>query len=325
MTHLRPIIGLVLLNVACQEPILQPIPTTDDLPDPSAQRGICITDRAVQTLQPAADILFVVDNSGSMGDDQDALATNFPRFVQALDGSGIEYHVGVTTTDLSTAQAGQLREVDGVRFVTPDTPDPVGTFSQMVRVGTNGSPVERGLGATWLALELNLNEPENRGFYRPDASLHTVVVSDEDDQTETTMITLPEFVRWYDGLKDDLAKRAFHSVVGQSGGRYRQATEQIGGLTYDIADAAWGDLLEELGLQAAGLRQEFFLTQVPLVDTIEVHVERNLEGGPVLIGIEDWTYDPTRNAIRLDDFLPDPLDAVVIDYCLRDVGPVEPE
>src|SRR5262245_13379481 len=51
------------------------------------------------------DILFVIDNSGSMGDEQVNLASNFPMFGQLIDtyvnssGKTLDYHVGVTTTD----------------------------------------------------------------------------------------------------------------------------------------------------------------------------------------------------------------------------------
>lgn len=47
------------------------------------------------------DILFVIDNSGSMAEEQARLARNFPAFVAALDGMGAEYRIGITTTDVT--------------------------------------------------------------------------------------------------------------------------------------------------------------------------------------------------------------------------------
>src|SRR5262245_57636987 len=44
------------------------------------------------------DVLFVIDNSGSMGQEQANLTANFPMFIQVLNDSGLDYRVGVTTT-----------------------------------------------------------------------------------------------------------------------------------------------------------------------------------------------------------------------------------
>ena len=47
------------------------------------------------------DILFVIDNSGSMAEEQARLARNFPAFIAALDGMRADYRIGVTTTDVA--------------------------------------------------------------------------------------------------------------------------------------------------------------------------------------------------------------------------------
>src|SRR5262245_34619860 len=44
------------------------------------------------------DLLFVIDNSGSMGQEQTNLIANFPNFINVLDMSGLDYRVAVTTT-----------------------------------------------------------------------------------------------------------------------------------------------------------------------------------------------------------------------------------
>ncbi len=56
---------------------------------------------AVAKLQRAADILFVIDNSGSMGVEQGVLASNFPSFLDVLERQqfGASYRIGLTTTD----------------------------------------------------------------------------------------------------------------------------------------------------------------------------------------------------------------------------------
>jgi hypothetical protein len=59
------------------------------------------------TLRRAVDILFVVDNSGSMGGEQGTLAASFGSFIDVLESQqvGANYRIGITTT----AGTGLLR------------------------------------------------------------------------------------------------------------------------------------------------------------------------------------------------------------------------
>jgi hypothetical protein len=55
------------------------------------------------------DLLFVIDNSGSMQPYQDALAATFPLFVDAIVASlpaGTDLHVGITSTSFGSPSAG---------------------------------------------------------------------------------------------------------------------------------------------------------------------------------------------------------------------------
>ena len=66
----------------------------------------------------AVDILFVIDNSGSMGEEQAKLANSIEALVSTLDGAAapVDYRIGVTTTDsgnpwcaATTPEAGRLQ------------------------------------------------------------------------------------------------------------------------------------------------------------------------------------------------------------------------
>lgn len=46
------------------------------------------------------DVLLVVDNSGSMGEEQANLAANFGPFIEQLESAGADFRIGITTTDL---------------------------------------------------------------------------------------------------------------------------------------------------------------------------------------------------------------------------------
>lgn len=311
----------------CNEGTFSDEPPPPPIPEMRGVEGAFFEDRHTQSVRDSADILFVVDDSCSMFDDQEALAANFPRFIAGMDGSGLDYHIGVTTTDTDNpAVAGFLREASGVRFITEGTLNAEAVFGTMVRVGTGGSTTEKPALATWLTLEVNRFSQENARFYRPEAAIHTVWVTDEPEQTDEP-ITLPEFIRWYDGLKPNAPLRSLSAVIDPIvATNIPPIVEELGGTVYDIEDD-WGDVLERLGRQAAGLRRDFFLSQIPVANTVDVRIERpDNQGGVVSFVPDGWWYVEDRNAVRFEEFIPRPDDVVVIRYQLRGVeGYVEEE
>jgi hypothetical protein len=46
------------------------------------------------------DVLLILDNSGSMGEEQANLAANFGPFIEKLEAAGADYRIGITTTDI---------------------------------------------------------------------------------------------------------------------------------------------------------------------------------------------------------------------------------
>ncbi len=168
---------------------------------------------SIQTVK--TDILFVVDNSGSMAANQERVATDIPVFVSELQKSGgvaNSFRVGVTTTSVYLAyeyfnsivyyyypEAGWLMDIpllDGgvstERYLDDTNPELVPRFAlAMTAVGIDGSGQETPLEATRIALQnavapLSLPDggPANTGFLRDGARLMVVAVSDEDDCSE---------------------------------------------------------------------------------------------------------------------------------------------
>lgn len=171
-----------------------------------------------------ADILFVVDNSASMKDEQELLARNFDRFIQAVAGD-FDLRLAVVTTDLVTdGPDGGERDGDyfpdfannfpnqlvintaptcaaitpeiphgcfrgpnpDTRVVTSDMPrdQQVATFRTNVVVGECGAGLEQGLAAAVKALQRAEAGTCNQGFLRSNANLVVIFVSDEDDQSD---------------------------------------------------------------------------------------------------------------------------------------------
>lgn len=68
-----------------------------------------MTDVFQQNRMNTVDVLLVVDNSCSMVEEQDKLASNFQSFIDAFEGVDVDWQIGVTTTDtLSEQYSGHL-------------------------------------------------------------------------------------------------------------------------------------------------------------------------------------------------------------------------
>lgn len=322
---MRWMIVAALALVACQDYNFTPENQIFGEPNPPDLSTPVKVDRIVQVTVPAVDVLWVIDNSGSMMDEQTELRTRFDSFINYFIGSGLDWHVGVVSTDMSDPDhRGKLRLQDGVRYLDPSSPHPADTFRRMADLGTSGDATEKGRAAAWSAL-VTLRDGPNAGFYRDDAFLSVIVISDEDDSSGSSPVSKGEFISWLQTHKPREGMTSFSSIVGSVDGRasdctssfgdawagyeYVDVTDAVGGIVWSICSENWDPVLDELGMQAAGLKREFFLSEVPVEDSVHVWVE---QAGATIE--EDWTYSRSRNSITFVDFVPDELAEVFIEY-----------
>jgi len=151
------------------------------------------------------DLVFVIDDSGSMSEEQSNLATNFPMFATLLsnyttpDGQKIDYRIAVTTTGkdlMYTITNGPItlpQNEDGdngafrnncnmtKRFLEPTDANMQQVLSCRANVGTGGPSYEMPLLMTKWALGDRVTDGTNAGFLRNDALLGVVMLTDEDD------------------------------------------------------------------------------------------------------------------------------------------------
>jgi hypothetical protein len=163
------------------------------------------------------DLLFVIDNSGSMGQEQESLAQNFGNFISVLENipdprsptgrSLPDLHIGVVSSnvgtgghDLGTSCAddgddGKLQRTARVSGCTP--PDGDFIADEQDETGQRVRNYRGDLAATFqciaqlgtkgCGLEQHLEamrralDGRNPGFLRDDAFLAVVVIADEDD------------------------------------------------------------------------------------------------------------------------------------------------
>lgn len=201
------------------------------------------------------DFLFIIDNSGSMGDEQAELVASFPVFINSIQNvlEGVEsYQVGVVTTDAyspNIAGCNQLSSLvvqtggsnssnavcgpyaAGDNFMT-EADDLATAFSCAAQVGTVGSATERPMQAMVEAVTRVEGGPGecNEGFIRDDALLVVVIITDEPDNASTGSP-----MTWYDdvvaaklGIPENVVVL---SIINTPGGACGSAAPDIAAFT----------------------------------------------------------------------------------------------
>ena len=285
------------------------------------------------------DILFVVDNSDSMLEEQEALAEGFNSFVSELENATIDFHIGVISTsqDSDDPDAGEM--VGDTPFLTKRDDYVVG-FQRRARLGTGGSDKEKGLQAAVHALAPHMQLRQNKGFLRERANMLIVFVSDEDDCSDYGVLDSRPAADCYESRRDlipvsDLVARLesykvlggrlqISAIVGPydgscgeeavAGFRYADAALATGGTLSKICERDWSAILGELGLNALGIVRQFKLTHAADVETIEVIV--NDEPVPQDT-VNGWTYDSANWIVYFNgDSVPPRGSSITITYTI---------
>ena len=168
---------------------------------------------ATVEVNPNIDLLFVIDNSGSMARDQSVLASSFSGFINQFTTKGFQYNIAVTSTDtcpydstcntnwwspsgshypgINNQGSGTfLSKTSLFKFITwnLDPLDPVhskaltiSNFTANSSLGTLGSGAEAGLLATSTTLSSGKLAGYNTGFLRSDSFFSIIFVTDEDE------------------------------------------------------------------------------------------------------------------------------------------------
>ena len=290
-----------------------------------------------------SDVLWVVDSSQSMEDEQAALADNFPHFISFFFERDLSFRVAVTTTNFEDPLSDGLdgRFVGDPPWLDQDTVDLDAAFMERALVGIDpGHRYEKGLAAAYGAVADPW--PETEDFVREDAHLAIVVVSDEPDHSERDFPDSDDFISWdpfsvwlnnYKG-QAQVRMTDFSAIVGlspdgfddpagcgtdeegeygpmegaQRGDGYLEAASATGGTYVSICEEDWSDMLARVGLIASGMMDAFGLAELPVVETIDVEVGA--------IRVSDWEYREHDNAIffTTSDAVPEPGEVVRVTY-----------
>jgi hypothetical protein len=246
-----------------------------------------------QATVPNVDVLWVVDNSDSMVDEQQALADSFQDFYKFISNTA-SFHIGVISTDMHNPDHNG-RLLGDPRYITRDTENAEEVFRRNVNVGIGGTGDEQGFNAAATALSEPLISGHNAGFLQEEAHLFIIFVSDEDDGS---FGEVKYFLRIFENIRgkgnDGTVKAA--AVVGdvpevpeecrtekdvESGERYAELAEKTGGIVLSICDDNFAANLDQLGFSAAGLKRHFSLSRRADPGTIAVWVKTMCSAGPM--------------------------------------------
>jgi len=204
----------VLLDHGPDGPLMRDLPWQPPPPDTGPPPLDPETYYFPANVKKDLDILFVVDNSNSMAEEQKALAGAFPQFVDMLatmSGGMPNVHIGVISSDLGAGNYGlpscEVPGGDGgklqsqpkaagcmppngafITYINGVTNVPgAGSaldrvksgFSCIAEIGTGGCGFEQTIESSRRALDPALGT--NPGFVRPAAMLAVVYLTDEDD------------------------------------------------------------------------------------------------------------------------------------------------
>lgn len=281
--------------------------------------------------QQKIDVLWVIDNSGSMRTSQQRLSNSFAAFIQNFTQKRYDYRIAVTTTD---AYRGRFVPADsfkrilrqtaqGESYLSPLTMDIENKFSQLVQVGVTGHGDER----AFQSIEDTLKEPLNQNFRRSDAFLAIIIVSDEDDFSHNAANSLDNQYQNASLVSPTYYHSLLNTLTGgaQNNGVYSISilnetcrnslndafTERKISRRYQelvtLSNGANASLCEDFSLGLSFIadtivkrnppRTTYTLVQEPIINSIQVTINGDLILQDTLNG---WIYDSTSKNLTLN-------------------------
>jgi hypothetical protein len=254
------------------------------------------TQEWIQEEQKTYDILWIIDNSGSMNRFQSRLSQNMTSFMSYLTAGGdVDFRMGFITTD-------RYLLVDP--FIDSNTINASLVAANAINnIGTQGSGNETGLQEAYSALSYFYSSGE---FMRHDSTLIMIFVSDEIDHSP---LPYNDYILGYINFKPKEQIKVY-AVIGDYpagcnssngiwnssadfGEGYYDATQYYGGDWYSICETDWSSNMTNLA-QDITVMSVFALDKPdPIESTIAVYIN----GQQLSTG---WSYIPNDNWIQFD-------------------------
>jgi hypothetical protein len=273
-------------------------PTTVETQDYARSKTMKLTIKPEQ--QNVFDLLFVIDDSGSMYSHQQAIKAAGTEVISALKKNFNNSRIAVITT--TNAKFFGARKT----VISTADADAQVQFENNVLVGEVGEPEEKVFDNLYQSLSTPLIDNENSGFLRPQSHLGVIIVTDADDQSKmTTSLKTANFLNSLKGpgnvttvgfLASDKACQS--NGEGMEPVKIRELLQMTNGKEFNLCKDS---IAKSLETALTGINLSFSLTVdlpvKPVVTTIKVL----LAGAPLVAGdiYRGWTYDSRKNQIVL--------------------------
>jgi hypothetical protein len=278
------------------------------------------------------DILWVIDDSGSMTNERRLLVSNFDRFVQELLSLKVTFQMGVTS--IIASDEGRLRGAP--KIINNTTPEPRKVFESNTSFPSSRSRWEQGLKMAQQALTSPNIDPgqPNAGFLRAKAALAIIVVTNEDDSSFGTTDYYSRVFRSLKGKGNENlvsfsviggtapngctppGEAGLYGSLAEPSFRYAEVATKTGGVIGSICDASFEQTLVRMAQALNTLKRIFPLTLKPTVGTVRVTV---IDGLSITIVANDivngYQYQAdTNSVVFLGGYIPPPGATVKIEY-----------
>ena len=273
------------------------------------------------------DILWVIDNSGSMGTHQKNVIANMDQFITALSSSSnLDWRSGlISTSQGEPPYAG----FDSTSMLESRDPIVGARFKAAIRkLGIGGDSEEK----MFQPIEDVLTKYPN--FLRPNAGLAIIVISDAPEQSGPNFAA-DQFVQYIRKAKGNLDQVFFYGFLNPvdwctptddtwkwAGSPFERVNKLMKGQIYKLCDPKFANNLTDLGrdLSREFLSSRIFLKDRPRVSSIQIlHQGKKIQGGARDTG-GFWTYRADLNAVEFSDlsFAPGTTEFVQLLYDIDD-------
>ena len=251
-----------------------------------------------------ADILWVVDNSPSMGKYHESLMQNMDIFINNFTKKSqlVPWKIGLLSTD--TFDNPYIGFRSGDRFDSTDTNPSDRFISAISLLGTKGSTNEKSFDPIRSALKSYPN------FLRKNSKLFIIMVSDEEEQSSQSVKNFLNFLKSLRPLFSISVYGIFEKPEedcgrGQKfkGSRYGLFVRLMRGFSYSICSDDYGLVLSAFAEDIAKkiTTSKIYLNSVPITKTLQVFYNgRPIPSGTFFQG-GFWLYNISENAVFFHD------------------------
>jgi len=250
-----------------------------------------------------ADFLFVVDDSGSMSEEQEAIKQAANDFEQAILNSNIQnYNIAIISTgsSISNSSCSYISSCASALVNTYTSFDNISDFKNHVVLGTSGSGTETGIFNAESVLKQD-GVLSKKGFPE-NGNLSVIVISDEPSQYNSRAY---QNFSLYENVFTKNAYQVYSIIDEYDPGDYKNLSAVTGGFSASIENKSpstnqldFSELMEKVAVGASGAISKFTLSKGSESNYIVSILSVKINDSSVAESVDSgWAYSVTNNSI----------------------------